>query len=383
MEGWRFDVDTGRFRVRLFWVTMKLIDKYLLRQFLVPLGYCLLTFSMIFVIADLFDHLSDFIEAGTPILQVLRYYIFILPALLVYIAPISLLLGILYSLWRLTRSNELTAMRACGINFYRIVVPFLLVGLAFSILVSAVQETVAPWSSYWASQFLGRQARGSDLSTRYALDLSFKSESQDRIWVIRKFDLETYAMQGIRVVQQRPDGSELETIQAEEGKYYDGRWWFFNITTQKRDVNNDPVGPVQSELIREMTDWSEKPRDFINEVKDPMFLSARELRGFLKTHRNLSSRTCARIMVDMQSRLAMPWTCLIVSLFGIPCGVYTGRRGPFMGVMIALFTFFGFYLLMTFCQWLGKNQMVGPLLSAWMPNAFFMAVGVWLMARAR
>lgn len=362
---------------------MKLIDKYLLRQFLVPLGYCLLTFSMIFVIADLFEHLSDFIEAGTPILQVLRYYILVLPALLVYVAPISLLLGILYSLWRLTRNNELTAMRASGINFYRIIVPFLLVGLAFSILVSVVQETAAPWSSYWASQFLVRQGSGNDLSTRYALDLSFRNEVQHRIWVMRKFDVETYGMQGVKVVQQRPDGSDVETIQAEEAKYYDGCWWFFNITTQKRDVNNNPVGPVQSELIREMRDWPEKPRDFVNEVKDPMFLSSMELGRFLKTHRQLSNKTRARIMVDMHSRLAMPWTCLIVSLFGIPCGVYSGRRGPFVGVMIAIFTFFGFYLLMTFCQWLGKNQMVGPLVSAWMPNILFLMVGVRLMARAR
>ncbi len=103
---------------------MKLLDKYLLRQLLVPLAYCLLTFSMVFIIADLFEHLSDFIEAKTSFLQVVRYYLFILPSYMVFIAPISLLLGILYSLWQLSKNNELTAMRASGASFYRLMVPF-------------------------------------------------------------------------------------------------------------------------------------------------------------------------------------------------------------------------------------------------------------------
>ncbi len=361
---------------------MKILDKYLLRQFLVPLGYCLLTFSMIFVIADLFEHLSDFIEGRTPFFMILRYYSHLLPALLVFIAPISLLLGILYSLWRLTRNSELIAMRACGINFYRIVVPYLVVGLFFSILVSVVQEWVAPWSSYWAAQFISRQGREDDMSTRFALDLSFRNERHGRIWVIRKFDLDNYSMQGVKVLQEFPDGS-VETIHAEDGKYYDGHWWFFNITAQTRDRNNNPVGPVRSNLIMEMMDLSEKPRDFANIVKDPIFLSALELFEFQNTHRQLSDRTRARFLVDMHSRLAMPWTCFIVVLFGIPCGVYTGRRGPFLGIIIALCTFFGFYLLMTFCQWLGKNELVGPFWSSWLPNFSFLGVGSWLMSRAR
>ncbi len=362
---------------------MKLIDKYLLRQFLVPLFYCLLSFSMVFVIIDLFEHLSDFIEAKTSVFQVVRYYVFILPSLCVFIAPISLLLGTLYCLWQLTKHNELTAMRTSGISFLRLATPLLFVGLCFSVMTSILQESVAPWSTYWASQFIVRQKRGNDLTMRYAMDLPFKNERDNRVWVIRKFDLDMYTMKGIKVIQQRPDGSDLETIMAEDGKYYDGCWWFFNITVQKHDIDNKPVGPVRSELIREMTGWTETPRNFINEVKDTLFLSSKELLAFLKTHKNLSAKTHARIAVDMHSRLAMPWTCLIVTLFGVPYGVHTGRKGAFMGVIAALLTFFSFYLLMTFCQWLGKNQVVQPWLSAWMANIIFLLVGLRLMERAR
>lgn len=362
---------------------MKLIDRYILRQFFVPLAYCLATFCMIFVIFDLFDHLSDFIEAGTPVPQVVRYYLFLMPSLLIYIVPISLLLGLLYGLWRMTKHHEITAMRASGISIVRLMVPLLIVGLSASLLVGVIQEAVAPWAAYWSEQFIERQKRGDDLSLRCALDLTYKNESQHRIWVIRKFDLKTFNMEGITVVQQRSDGSDLETMSADEGKFYDGRWWFFNVRIQKYDFYDNPVGPVRQEARREMIDWNEAPRAFVNEVKNPLLFSSWELWEFMKTHRNLSEQTYARYTVDMHSRLAMPWTCLVVMFFGIPCGMHTARKGAFMGILAALGTFFGYYMLMNVCQWLGKSQIIESFWSAWLPNLFFALVGLWLMARVR
>lgn len=362
---------------------MKLIDKYIFGQFMVPFVYCLLTFSMLFVIVDLFEHLSDFIEAKTAFLEVIRYYAVVLPSLLIYIAPISLLLGLLYSLWQLSRHNELTAMRASGISFYRLTVPILIVGIVVSIIISILQETVAPHSTYWAWQFINRQKKSDEFSLRYAFNLPYKNENQGRIWVISKLDMETHDMQGVKVVQQRPDGSDLEAVCAEEAKFFDGRWWLFNVAIQKYDFYNNPVGAPVNEPLRQMAEWEETPEDFMYEIKNLEFFSARDLWRFLGARKNLSDKTRARILVDLYSRLAMPWTCFVVTLFGIPFGVRTARKGALMGVMFALLTFFSFYFIMTFCQWLGKNQFLTPAVGAWMPNICFLSIGLFLMLRTR
>lgn len=371
---------------------MKLIDKYLLRQFGVPLVYCLAAFCMIFVIFDLFEHLSDFIDAKTAVWQIVIYYACLLPTLLVYIAPISLLLALLYSLWQMTRHNELTAMRASGVGFFRLMVPLIVVGFIFSVLVSIVQETVAPWSGYRSEQFLVRQQKGNAWSTRYDADLPYKNERDHRIWAIRKFDLKHYDLYGINVIQQRPDGSDLAIIRAEKGQYLDGRWWLFQVMVQQLDHYNNPIGPVTYYLRLEMTDWDETPRDFYNEVKlnkmkvlaaGDLFLTATELYDFLKTRKTLSSANRARVTVDLHARLAMPWTCLIVMLFGIPCGVRTARKGALAGVLTALLTFGGFYMIMMISQWLGKSQLIEPWVSGWLPNVIFLLIGVFLMTRMR
>jgi len=362
---------------------MKLIDKYIFNQFMVPLIYCLITFSMLFVIVDLFDHLSDFIDAQTPLLDVFRYYVYVVPSLLIYIAPISLLLGLLYSLWQLSKHNELTALRASGISFYRITVPIMIVGIVLSLVISILQETVAPRATYWAWEFINRQKKGGDISMRYASNLPYKNEDQRRIWIISKFDLESHAMQGVKVVQQRPDGSDLEAIRAEEAKYFDGKWWLFNVNSQKYDFYNNPIGAPTHEPLRQMAEWNETPENFMHEVTSMEFLSARDLWSFLVARKNLSEKTRARILVDMHARLAMPWTCIVVTIFGIPFGVRTARKGALTGVISALLTFFLFYFLMTIGQWLGKNQIVDPAISAWMPNVFFLMAGFFLMLRTR
>lgn len=365
---------------------MKIIDTYLLRQFLVPLVYCLLTFTLLFVVVDLFDHLSDFIEAGTPIPQAVRFYLFLFPALVVYIAPISLLLAILYSLWQLTRHNEITALRAGGVSLMRLVAPLLAAGVAASVGVSVLQETVAPWSSYWAEQFIERLKSGDDLSTRYAFKLAYKNERRHREWVIQKFDRTTFEMEGVNVVQLRPDGSKLETIVAESARPLDGRWWLFRVQIRRHDFDNNPVGTVREEARREMTDWTETPRDFVNETKQEspeLFLSSLELRDYLRDHKKLDDRTVARLKVNMHWRLAMPWTCLVVIWFGIPCGLHTARRGALTGMITALASFFAFYALMMICKGLGNGQLLTPWVSAWAPNLVFLLIGVFLVARAR
>lgn len=361
---------------------MKLIDKYLLRSFFVPLIYCLLAFTIVIVVFDLFDNLPDFIEGKTPLPDVLRFYAFLMPSMGIIIVPVSLFLACLYSLSHLTKNNELTAMRACGVSLYRLMMPFVVLGVIASLLVSFVHETLAPWSSYWTDQFVHLQRSHGQLSVYVARMLGFVNEAAGRDWIVDEFDTRTFEMSNATVTQQAADGTS-ERIQARKAYWMDGRWWFVELIIQKFDRDSNPMGPPKFQAHREMVELTEVPEDFINEIKDPEFLSSVEILKFLKTHRNLSKDTIARVRVDLHNRLAMPWTCLIVMLIGIPFGAQTGRRGAFLGALLAIGLFFGFYVLINFAIALGKKEVIAPWLAGWTPNIFFLALGYILIHRMR
>ena len=360
---------------------MKLIDKYLLRNLMVPLGYCLAAFTLIYVVFDLFDNLTDFIDAKTPLLSVLQFYSLLMPSVLIFIAPVSLFLAVLYSLSHLTKNNELTAMRSCGISLIRLMMPMIAVGLMASVIVGVVNETIGPWSAYWTHQFVKLQRHKGELSVHVVPMLGLVNEVAGHDWIIEKFDTHTFEMSNVTLTQKRPDGT-AERIQTRQAHWLDGRWWFEELVTQNYDRDGNPMGLLQFELRKEMKNIRETPTDFINEIKDPEFLSASEILNFLKTHR-LSNEKIAQRKVDFHSRLAMPWTCLIVALLGIPFGAQTGRKGAFLGIFLALSLFFGLYVLVNVGVALGKKQVIDPWLAGWLPNIFFFCLGCVMIYRMR
>lgn len=361
---------------------MKLIDKYLLRTFLVPLGYCLTAFTLVYIIFDLFDHLSDFIDGKTPVAEVATYYLALTPTVLIYIVPVSLLLAVLASLSSLTKNNELTAMRASGVSLVRLMVPFILVGLAASLAVLAVNETISPNAAYWCKKFVSEQTK-IDPDTVHTAELAFSKDSANRIWYIQRFDTRDFSMRRIEVTQRREDNTEDYKLQAAEGRWMDGYWMFADLNIQSYDEEGNPKGPPRFFQSHEMTEFIEKPVDFLSEIKPPEFMSSAELLRYIRMNDNMQPEALVRRTVDLHFRLAQPWTCLIVTLLGIPFGNQTGRKGAMLGFVLSIGLFFAYYALINFGLFLGKDGLLPPWVAGWFPNLLFLPIGVYMIYRIR
>lgn len=365
---------------------MKLVTRYLLRHLSRPWIYVLAGFSIIAILVDLFDNFVDFIEAETPIRHVLLYYAVLLPTYLPYMLPISLLLALLYALWQLGKNSELTAMRASGLSLTQLITPYLLTGLASALFLLAVNEQFNPWATHWTRQFKAMQGSQHAAQTYLAVNLAYKNVQGRRIWRINSFDTRpsaSYEMRGINLTQQRPDGSDEFRMDLARARWVGSHWWFENVETRYYDAQNNPTGPVESSPTLEMTMLSETPKDFINEIKDSSERSALEILKFIDTHKGISAAYRNRLLVDFHYRLAAPWLCFIVVLVGVPFGAHTGRRGMGMGILFALLTFFGYYILMGLGLAYGKNQLIPPVVAGWLPGFIFFALGLILLRRIR
>jgi lipopolysaccharide export system permease protein len=363
---------------------MKLIDKYLLRQLLVPLLYCLLGFVMIFVIQDLYGHLDDFVEASLDPMDIVKYYYMLVPARIQWIVPMSLLLAILYSLSLLTKNNELTAMRASGVSLYRLLVPFISVGTLFTLGIFHIVDRVGPNHAYWCDQFI------SGLKYRETPDLhlvknhNLKNDLEHRLWAVLEFNDVTYEMKNVQITQEREDGSNDTEYNAESGSWMDDMWWFENVKIQKFDENSNPMGRSTERRAMEIPGLTETPKDFLATMRDDTnFMSTADITTYVNSHPNLSKRSSARYLTDFHCRLATPWACLIATLLGIPMGAKTARSGAFMGVFLSIGLFFTYYVLIAFFINWGKSGGLAPIAAAWTPNFIFLILGITLVYRMR
>src|SRR5436190_5274337 len=188
---------------------MRLLDRYLLRELLVPLGYCLVGFVMFWVFSDLFTQLNHFQNQKLTFQDMAEYYLLSVPEILAFILPIALLLALLYTLTNHARHNEITAMRSAGISLWRLCLPYLTVGFIASIVLFVLNEFVAPDGSAAADEVLmRRQSKPAGTpGPNWIRNLAFNNGGDGRTWKIGLYNTETGEMKNPVVIWTRPDGS--------------------------------------------------------------------------------------------------------------------------------------------------------------------------------
>lgn len=363
---------------------MKIIDKYVLRQYLIPLGYLVVAFCLLYVVLDLFDRFPDFVEAKVPLKDVVVYYGYYLFAVngfvpfIVVVLPIALLLAALYALTMFARHNELTAMCASGVSIRRLMGPLLAAGFCASLFAAVAQETLGPRATRWIADYgkyvINRQKETVDIVQNYI----YHTGATRRQWIISQFNLrDPGSMKGVKVLQERPD-STLETeILATSAEWLDGYWWFHGLQTRPYNEQGEPIGPMSppSEMPVEMSDYTEAPTEFLSELQKTDFLSSLDMIRYLESRPNLTGAGRARRLVDIHARLAMPWSCMVLILLSLPATAGGVRRPAMRSVAFGLLALFGFYFIVNLGMILGKREIIWAWLAGWLPNLIFLGVG--------
>ena len=355
---------------------MRILDKYLLREFLLPVVYCFDAFVMLYIVQDLLGRLGEFIQHHARVSQVISYYIIILPEALVVMLPVALLLGLLFCLSNLGKSNELIAFRASGISHLRLAAPFLVAGAVATVLVFVVDEAFVPTVKARAEAFKN-ELRGH--GTRTVLDgFFYDNTANNREWHISRFNTRTLQLDFVEIHQRKPDGTALLDLFAQSAAWTNGQWQFYEANVYD---HTQPQDQIVHMAVTNFPAFSEPPSRLALEGREPEQLRTRELRQLIP---HASAKLLAAYKVELQRRYAFPWICLIVIWIGFPLGMHVSRRGgALLGVGTALGLVVAFFILMNIALAFGKGERIPPVVAAWLPNAIFAGIGAVLLWRKR
>jgi lipopolysaccharide export system permease protein len=358
---------------------VRIIDKYLLREFAVPLVYCLDAFLMLFIVLDLLDNLSDFLQYHAKIGQILHYYLIILPEAAVTILPMSLLLAVLFCLSNLGKNNEIIALRASGISVLRLATPLLGVGVLATGVVFFVGETFVPQSRDKANAFKSElRGRGSKSEID---NFFFANTNERRDWFARRFKTRQRLLETVEVHQRTADNKPLLDVFADSAVWSNGLWRFQQVDGYDYSHGQETFWHVPETNFPALT---ETPKRLALEARRPSDMTTAELRRHIAELEHARRRGhVADYRVEYYRRYASPWTCLIVMWIGVPLGMRSSRRGgAMMGIATALVLVVSFYFLSQINVALGRGEHLPPMLASWLTNAIFGAVGAALLLRA-
>ncbi len=369
---------------------MRLLDRYVLRNFLEPFLLCFSAFLGILLIFDLNDNLTDFLEANAKWKQIGVYYIHQLPHFCLLSMPLGLLLALLYGLSKMSRANEIISMLTAGRSVVRVLAPLMLCGVLATGVCVWLNYELAPQADAVRKADIERITKGDKRAEKLNVIETHlaKDRMTNRVWFTRRMQMGRNELEDVHVTQLNPSGEPVTRWYAKSAAFdpRDKKW----LLLLGRKVNFDNEGNIAGDIedwskengartTRTLKNWSETPYRIASSTMEAEQLTVPQLRTYLSQNSDFPEPQLAAYRTHLQYRWALPLTCLSVVFIAAPLGIVFTRRAVLASVASSIFIFFGYLFLMFLMLALGKGNHVSPIVAGWLPNALLLIIGCYLL----
>jgi len=359
---------------------LSLLDRYVGKQYL---RIVLLTFVGllgIFYIATFVDLSDKLFKGQTTVLTILEYFWYATPQYVSYVLPISALVATLVTVGMLTKSSELTVMKACGISLYRVSLPLLLFSLLWSGVLFGMGESFQAEANRRA-EGIRHVINGNPLATFDLLDRRWLvSQDGAMIYHYVHFDPDRVELNAVTTYRFADDDWRLaERTYATQAVFDDG-WQGREVWRREFGDHRGP-GAFERPAPRDMP-WIDPPEYFATEQPEAERMSYQQLTRYIG-ELEASGVDVVALRVALQRKLSFPFVTLILTLIAVPFAVTTGRHGAMYGVGIGIILAFSYWLVASIFAAIGSAGLLTPLLAAWAPNVLFGGSAVYLLLAVR
>ena len=358
---------------------LKPLDRYIFGSFLKIFAVTALGFPLLVIAIDATDNLRKYLGQNITPGQLALSYLYYIPESLFMALPAAVLFATVFTIGTLTRHSEVTAAKASGISFYRLIVP-IGVGAALATGVGLVVGELVPIGTARRNVILAAQSKSPRADdSRYGFAYA---STEGRVYTIGKLSSVPANIQRLEI-RRGGMGKDYPTtvIMADVADWKSSKWWYLQrgvmhiLPTDSTAISLSFVG------LRDRA-MTESPRDLLQRASQPDEMRREELGKFIAAMQR-SGVNVNPSRVDRMLRIAIPVTCLIIFLFGAPLATSNQRGGAAFGVGIALGTTVMFLMLVQLTKAVGNSGVMPPELAAWIPSMAFGAAGLVLLARVR
>lgn len=357
-----------------------IMDRYLIRQYLIYLGIGTLIGAVLISVVDLLQTLDRFLRVKPPLTTILEHFVYRLPGELYKGLPMIVLISTVFLFLSLTRQRELDALKAAGVSLYRASLPILLAAGAISVGAVIFQETLLPDINARSEEVDRVKIRG-QLPRHLQRQAQIWYRSSDtRFFRMALLDPVGKSMEGLTVLDISRDFRLVERVDARLAQWSSEGW-------QLTDGVFRRVGP-QNRVTSEMFDSRLLPMpehidDFIQVQNAPDTMSFMELRAYVARLRDGGHRV-TRYLVQLYAKLSFPLVHLIMALVAIPFALVSPRSGGrAMGIGVAIVIAAGYWVVHSVAIAFAQADLLPAALAAWTANIVFAGIGTALFLSAR
>jgi LPS export ABC transporter permease LptG/LPS export ABC transporter permease LptF len=363
---------------RLTVPTPVLIDRYISLIYLRIVGLSFLGLLGLFYISTFIDRSDKFFKGQASGAAILKLLVFLTPQFVYFVIPIAALLSALVTFGLLSRSSELTVMKACGISLYRAAASLVLLSLVFSSVLFLLEQKVLARANRRA-EMLDSEIRGRPPRTFSAVNRRWVLGREGAIYHYAYFDSYRREISGLTIYEPDPDTWRLRTQTFVRRVTFTGGAWRAD-SGWRHDFTRDP--PASATLTPRPLPGLEPPDYFATEQPLAEMMTVTQLRAFIGDL-SASGLNAVPWAVELQRKLAFPFVTLVMTLLAVPFAVSTGRRGTLYGVGLAIVLALSYWIVSSAFLAIGRSGVLTPFLAGWAPNIIALGVAGYLLLNTR
>jgi lipopolysaccharide export system permease protein len=365
--------------------TMKnggIIGRYVFREMIPPFLVNLAFFTFIFLMAKILNVTKLIVNYGvglTPVLLMLTYFI---PSFLVFIVPMSVMMGILLAFLRLSHDNEVVALKAGGFSVYRLLPPVFVFCAVGSLLTGLMTVYGAPWGKVASKALLFETAK-SNISMGLK-EKTFTDRFTGMMLYVNEIDLKELLLTDVFIEDQQTPGM-VSTVIAPKGKIVPNpeelkfRLTLFNGMVNRVDLNKKAVYSVSFDTydlnleLVELFSAGKFGRSGRKQSEMTLEELRRALEGVEKTARYNS------MLMEYHKKFSIPFACFVLGLLAVSLGLQSRSEKRSSGMVLGLFWFLVYYVLLSAGWICGESGLCPPVVGMWGPNLMFGLLGLYLL----
>ncbi len=362
---------------RLSWLLPNILDRYISTIYLRAAAISFIALLGIFYIATFIDRSDKLFKGQATAGMVMRLLGFMTPQFIYYVIPLAALLSVLVTFGLLSRSSELTVMKACGISLYRISAPLLLLSLVWSGVLFGLEQQILARANQRVDA-LDSEIRHRPPRTSNPLNRQWLVGHDGDIYHYTVFEPQAKAIQNLVIYRPAKDKWQLQSQLFTPRAIWTGTQWI-GMKGWQQDYAARRGGFAsfpQRTLPLETPDYFETQQPLAEMMTVP------QLKRFID-EQSASGFNVIPMTIELQKKLAFPFVTVVMTLLAIPFGLTTGKRGTLYGVGIGIVLALIYWITGNAFAAIGKAGILSPIMAGWAPNILAAGSAAYLLLTAR
>jgi LPS export ABC transporter permease LptG/LPS export ABC transporter permease LptF len=363
----------------------RILDEYLVREFLGMFFLVLAGFVLLMLVFTFFELVGDILRNRISLTIVGEYLLNLTPSMLYQIAPLAILIAVLVTFGVLNRNSEIVAMKATGISLYRLVIPIVSIAAVIALGLFAFDQYYLPQANR-KQEALRSTIKGRPPQTFLHPEQKWlfgepRTGEPSRIFYYQFFDPNAEEFANLSVFEFNPSTFAISRRIFASRAFWDTRhssWTFENGWARDFD------GPIQTQYrtfhFTSFAEISEEPGYFTKESLQSQEMNFGQLDRYIRDLRQSGFDTM-RLRVALWHKLAYPLIAIIMAMLAVPFALTMGRRGSLTGIAVAIAVALAYWMIDGLFGAMGNVNYLPAAVAAWSPDLLFALTGGYLLLR--